>query len=63
LCWELLDDIILKRFKQKYFQKHTYIIGFSCTISQEKIPITKYSNFQKAQKLKRTKEDTTNTME
>jgi len=22
LCWESLDDIFLKRFKQKYFQKY-----------------------------------------
>jgi hypothetical protein len=45
--------------------QYTDIIGFSCTISQENILITKYSNILKSTKqtLKRTKEDTTNTME
>jgi hypothetical protein len=28
--------------------QHTDIIGFSCTISQEKIPFTKYSNILKS---------------
>jgi hypothetical protein len=37
--------------------QHTDIIGFFCTISQENIPINKYSNILKAQKLKRIMED------
>jgi hypothetical protein len=43
--------------------QHTDIIGFSCKISQENITINKYSNILKAQKLKRTKEDTKKIME
>jgi hypothetical protein len=43
--------------------QHTDIIGFSYIISQENNPINKYSNILKAQKLKRTKEDTRNIME
>jgi hypothetical protein len=37
--------------------QHTDGIGFSCTISQENIPINKYYNILKAQKLKRIMED------
>jgi hypothetical protein len=43
--------------------QHTDKIGFSCTIFQENIQITKYSNILKTHKLKRTKEGTANTME
>jgi len=43
--------------------QHTDRKGFSCTISQEKIPINKYSNILKAQKLKRITEDTMKIME
>jgi len=50
--------------RHKYIKINpAHIIGFSCTISQEKIPINKYSNILKAQKLKRTKEDTKKIME
>jgi len=38
--------------------QHIDKIGFSCTLSQENIPINKYSNILKAQKLKRITEDT-----
>jgi hypothetical protein len=38
--------------------QHTDRIGFPCTISQENIPINKYSNILKAQRVKRIIEDT-----
>jgi len=51
------------RHKYIKINPHTDIIGFSSTISQENIPINKYSNILKAQKLKRTKEDIKKIME
>jgi hypothetical protein len=42
--------------------QHIDKIGFSCTLSQENIPINKYSNILKAQKLKRITEDTMKVM-
>jgi hypothetical protein len=63
-----------KNYKNKYHNpndpdisistQHIDRKGLSCTISQENIPINKYSNILKSTKtFKRTKEDTTNTME
>jgi hypothetical protein len=64
---------MLKNYKSKYCNpsdpdisistQHIVREGFSCAISQENIPINKYSIILKNTNFKRTKDDTTNIME